>query len=141
MKFITNISLIILILLQTVGVTFSRHYCGEILAGWDLSVSGEHAGCDFQQVAVAPACDNQQAEAMEGCCDNEVEYLQMDEDVNQPVQASFDFSAVLLFIVSLTLFTALKELAASRLPKGYLPPLLFRKRLLQKLSFLQIFRN
>lgn len=143
MKLFAHISLIILILLQSVGVTYSRHYCMEVSADWKISVTGEEADCGMHEVKPKAHCETESVTPPTNCCDTEVEYLQLDEDIDQPVQqkASFDFVPVLLFIVTFTLFNALQKLVSSTFPKGHLPPLLFRKRLLQRLSFLQVFRN
>jgi hypothetical protein len=143
MKLFAHISLIILILLQSVGVTYSRHYCMEVPADWKISVTGEKADCGMHQPKPAAHCESEPVVPPADCCDTQVEYLQLDDEINQPVQqkASFDFVPVLLFIVTFALFNALQKVVSSTFPKGHLPPLLFRKRLLQRLSFLQIFRN
>jgi hypothetical protein len=141
MKLIAHISLIVLILLQTVGVTYSRHYCMKVPADWKVSLTGEKADCGMHQPKPASHCESEPVIPPMDCCDTEVEYLQLDDEIHQPVQASFDFVPMLLFIVSFTIFTALQRLVNRRFPKGPLPPLLFRKRLLQRLSFLQTFRN
>ncbi|THH39675.1 HYC_CC_PP family protein [Neolewinella litorea] len=66
-------------LVGSVGVTVNRHFCmGELKS---LSLFGDEQPCDMAQVKVkAPVCPMHAAPAKKGCCDDEHEFVQWDDD-------------------------------------------------------------
>ncbi len=64
---------IVLILLSTIGVTVTRHYCGDILQG--IGINYEPNCCGDEEMP-------------KGCCHNEAERIVLEDDLQLGV---FDF--------------------------------------------------
>ncbi|NJB86091.1 hypothetical protein GGR26_001859 [Lewinella marina] len=65
------------VLAGSVGVTVNRHFCmGELKS---LSLFGEEQPCAMA-LAEAPACPMHAAPAKKGCCDDEQDFVQWDDD-------------------------------------------------------------
>jgi hypothetical protein len=66
---IINISIVLLLLTATIGVSVSRHYCGEILV--DVAINSHAEDCGM---------------AMD-CCTNETQLFAIDDDFQLKIQA------------------------------------------------------
>ncbi len=75
---IAHIILGMLILISSMGMTVSRHYCGNTLK--DISIISE----------TKPCCDDV---GEEGCCRNETERFELEEDF-VPSNVSLEFKAI-----------------------------------------------
>lgn len=65
-------------LVGSVGVTVNRHFCmGELKS---LTLFGEGEACEMALAAAAPVCPMHAAPAKKGCCDDEHEFVQWDDD-------------------------------------------------------------
>ncbi len=68
-KRITHISLSFMLVTATMGITVSKHYCGSRLLEVSMNAEAE------------PCCSDM---GTGGCCHNETEYFQFDEDFVSP---------------------------------------------------------
>ena len=78
---ILSLSLVFLLLLGSVGLPVSRHFCGGELKA--LAVFGEAEGCSHAEAAptAAPACPlHAKADTKKDCCSNEHELLAADDE-------------------------------------------------------------
>ncbi|PPK85349.1 hypothetical protein CLV84_2245 [Neolewinella xylanilytica] len=65
-------------LVGSVGVTVSRHFCmGELKS---LTLYGEAEACEMDAVVSQPACPMHAKSAKKGCCDDEHEFVSWDDD-------------------------------------------------------------
>ena len=107
LKKTVNIFMSFVFLLTTMGFTVSKHYCGNELV--DFSINVEVESC----------CD------MEGCCHNENEHFQLEEEyVNSTFTDNFqDFEIDLLFpIYFLSIAIEPNESVNSTIELADLPP-------------------
>ena len=81
------------------GLTLKKHYCQQQLESISLLPSG---GCC--QSKSHKACKMSASECKKGCCDNEVEYIHLDQDLqvekypNLSLRFSADFQASSLIL-------------------------------------------
>ena len=61
-------------LLSSTGLTYAKHYCGEVELFSELTLGEKHLSCGMTMSI--PDCDDEME--LPGCCDNE--YLQVDTD-------------------------------------------------------------
>ncbi|MTI32391.1 HYC_CC_PP family protein [Xanthovirga aplysinae] len=147
-KLVLNIFLTGLILLQSVGITLSKHYCGEILMKHSIGLWGEELDCcmDMDEMKSEPVWETSQENPFDPftlssvCCVNDFEHLQSENDITAPTQASFDLTPLLFILITFGFLHLLKIFGQKVRPYSK-PPLSFRKRKLQFLAFLQVFRN
>lgn len=110
MKKALSISLLMLFITATVGVTVSKHFCGGKLADTSLFASATCGSCDKDMAG--------------NCCQDESEFFQMDEDfvitsTDIDFDLKFTFSFLSTFIDS---FFTEKNNSSDYL--NYKPPLL-----------------
>lgn len=122
MKKALSISLLILFVIATIGVTVSTHYCGGKLA--DTSVFST-ASCD---------CGDKEMES--NCCQNESEFFQIDEDfIIASSDIDFDLKFTFAFLSSF-IDSFVTEKGNSSDSFIYKPPLLNPDILILVQSFL-----
>ena len=125
---ISHISIASLLLILTMGFTVSRHYCGGSLV--DVSVmTGHLASCSDD----GSACD------MDGCCHNEQNIYQLNENYTSPlvVEHVAFFQIVLAeFAIPLSYNTQLAEESSLWVRSESPPP----KEVKTVLSDLQVYR-
>ncbi|MEQ9288249.1 MAG: hypothetical protein RIG77_15135 [Cyclobacteriaceae bacterium] len=100
MKKLLNISLSFIIMMSTIGITISRHYCGEMLMAKSVILQAD------------PCCDG--TEMPEGCCHDESDSFSIEDDfhpskiaVNQKLVAVAWFVFDQLFELSIDQDTSL----------------------------------
>ncbi len=109
---IASVFLSVVILLVTAGFTINKHYCGGKLRSSQIYTVMDHKTC----------CGG--AEMPEGCCRDEVEFYQLDEDFNLPatvMNPNFVIVFIKYFILD-ELFGSLDSHTAKYL--NYRPPLI-----------------
>ena len=100
---VLSLSLVFVLLLGSVGLPVSRHFCGGELKA--LALFGEAEGCSHAKKAVtaAPACPlHTRVDTKKDCCSDEQELLTADDDrqlvdaptlPQQPVLSPFPLSS------------------------------------------------
>ena len=76
LKIFSHIALSLLLLVSTVGMTVSKHYCGNSLVSVSISGNSEESSC----------CD------MENCCHSETQIFQLKEDFSVPAVSGLPVS-------------------------------------------------
>jgi len=80
-KKIFHITILVILVVSTIGFTITKHYCGGDLI--DLSIAGDVEDC----------CDME-----EGCCHNEQQNYQLEENYTTPVVFNHvDYLSVVIF--------------------------------------------
>lgn len=107
-----SISLVLILLMSTWGVAINKHYCGNRLA----SIGIYHdAGCP---------CGDMGDE--DGCCHNETEVYQFDEDYSQPV-LNLDMETFVVGVIATNYMEILNISSYTTTDYlNYKPPLLLR---------------
>ena len=123
LKKLSHIVLSTLLLLSTIGLAVSRHYCGEKLV--EISLTGEVGSC----------CDMQS-----NCCHDESQTFQLDQDYPVPVVMNHvDYFVFVIFEIQtfLTDFQQTTNLTSNLFEVSESPPI---KEVSQFLCDIQVFR-
>lgn len=142
-----HILLALLILGTSMGLTINKHYCQNQLKGiavffqppncHDLQ-SSKTKGCKHHQKAAKPTCKHVQKGDTKGCCNNESEYLHLEENlispsISQDIAPDFEWAAILYFPFN---YTYISFNHTNVKYQHYSPPLLCRDITLLVQSFL-----
>ncbi|WP_449500890.1 HYC_CC_PP family protein [Algoriphagus lutimaris] len=126
MKKIISIVLSLILLFTSIGMAKSTHFCGGLEMLSELSLNASHINCGMEQKK--PDCDTNDGKVHvhqdSGCCDNEFEVLQLDEDfsINKAsfhLNLDFAFALVHTFIFKVSL-----EETTATTYSDYSPPFL-----------------
>lgn len=123
-KKILHITMLVIMMVSTMGFTITKHYCGEDLV--DTSVSGHVETC----------CDMEEGD----CCHNEAQTYQLDQDYTPAVVISHvDYIAFVIFEIPRVLIELLGETTQflNVAARGESPP---PKDVLHFLSDIQVYR-
>lgn len=99
MQRLVSISLALLLLFSSTGITYAQHFCGDHMMMDGITLGKQDMRCGM--VVVTSDCDSEPQEPM-GCCDNQ--YTSIDTD-DSFVKASFsiDFDVLDVAIVPMAI--------------------------------------
>ena len=83
MKIITTISLILLMLTSSIGLSVNTHFCGDEALMTSLSLGLEHTDCGMDNMD--EPCETKSISDLqlvsEKCCEDQLQILQLDENI------------------------------------------------------------
>lgn len=110
-----HITLVLLILGTSMGLTINKHYCQNQLKGiavffqppncHDLIQGQKTKGCKHHQTPKTTTCKHSKKEDAKGCCSNESEYVHLEENlinpsISQDISPNFEWTAILHFALN-----------------------------------------
>ena len=101
MKQFISITLSLLMLLSSSGITYAQHFCGDFEMLAKVTLGQEHLSCGM--IMSESSCDSK-TKADHDCCDNEYSQISTDEnytasDFNFQVSSVFAATIVSVFIL------------------------------------------
>lgn len=137
MKKIFSIALSLILLISSIGMAKSTHFCGGLEMLSELSLQANHIDCGMEEKT--PDCSSEESHdhiKSKTCCDNEFELLQMEDDLNivkSGLDLHFDFA--LAFVHTFIFNGQVQESTSSENPV-YTPPVLRQNHQILFQSFL-----
>ena len=84
MKIITTISLILLMLTSSIGLSVNTHFCGDKALMTSVSLGLEHTDCGMDNMD--EPCETKSISDLqivsEKCCENQIQIIQLDESID-----------------------------------------------------------